>query len=75
MMKRTMMGLAAVAVLASSAGAADAGCLGGAVVGGVGGHFVHHPVLGAVGGCVVGHHMAVVHKRQMRAQRAAMYGH
>ena len=75
MMKRTIMGLTAAAVLASNAGAASAGCLGGAVVGGVGGHFVHHPVLGAVGGCVVGHHMAVVRKRQMRAQRAAAYGH
>ncbi len=75
MMKHTIMGMAAAAVLASTAGVADAGCLGGAVVGGVGGHFVHHPVLGAVGGCVVGHHMAMVHKRQMRAQRAASYGH
>ena len=75
MMKHTILGLAAAAVLTSTAGAASAGCLGGAVVGGVGGHFVHHPVLGAVGGCVVGHHMAVMHKRQMRAQRAAMYGH
>ncbi|WP_217433812.1 hypothetical protein [Caulobacter sp. S45] len=75
MMKRTIMGLAAASVLASTAGAASAGCLGGAVVGGVGGHFVHHPVLGAVGGCIVGHHMAVVHKRQMRAQRMATYGH
>ena len=74
-MKRKIMGLAVAAVLASTAGAADAGCLGGAVVGGVGGHFVHHPVLGAVGGCVVGHHMAVVHKRQMRAQRMAARGY
>ncbi len=73
MMKRMIVGLSAAAVLASTAGVADAGCLGGAVVGGVGGHFVHHPILGAVGGCVVGHHMAVVHRRQMRAQRAG-YG-
>lgn len=50
-------------------GTAQAGCLGGAVVGGVGGHFAHHPVLGAVGGCVVGHHLAVVKKRQMRLAR------
>jgi outer membrane lipoprotein SlyB len=37
-----------------------AGCLKGAAVGGVGGHFVGsgHAVLGAAGGCVVGHHMA-----------------
>ena len=64
--------LAVAAVLATSltlGGTAQAGCLGGAVVGGVGGHFVHHPILGAVGGCVVGHHMAVVKKRQMRLAR------
>jgi uncharacterized protein YqgC (DUF456 family) len=73
-MKRTLMALSAAAVLASGAGAANAGCLGGAVVGGVGGHFVHHPVLGAVGGCIVGHHMAVVKKRRLRAERAG-YGH
>jgi len=37
-----------------------AGCLKGAVVGGVAGHYVGkgHAVLGAAGGCIVGHHMA-----------------
>lgn len=37
-----------------------AGCLKGAAVGGVGGHFVGngHAVLGAAGGCLVGRHMA-----------------
>lgn len=63
---------ALMALLAASlalGGTAQAGCLGGAVVGGVGGHFAHHPVLGAVGGCVVGHHLAVVKKRQMRLAR------
>ena len=67
MMKRTLMAVTAAAVLSGSVGAANAGCLGGAVVGGVGGHFVHHPVLGAIGGCAVGHHMAVMKKRRLRA--------
>ena len=66
MIKRAIMALVAVAAVGGSAGVADAGCLGGAVVGGVGGHFVHHPVLGAVGGCIVGHHMAVVRRRRLR---------
>jgi hypothetical protein len=37
-----------------------AGCLKGAAVGGVGGHFVGsgHAVLGAAGGCIVGRRMA-----------------
>jgi uncharacterized protein YcfJ len=37
-----------------------AGCMKGAVVGGVAGHYVGkgHAVLGAAGGCIAGHHMA-----------------
>ncbi len=54
----------AVALSVLGAGAAQAGCLGGAVVGGVAGHVAgRHATLGAIGGCVVGHHMAVVKKR------------
>lgn len=42
-----------------SAHAMAAGCLKGAVVGGVAGHVVgKHAVAGAIGGCVVGRHMA-----------------
>ena len=48
--------LAAAAAAMSLAGAADAGCLGGAAVGGVAGHFAgHHALLGAAAGCAVGH--------------------
>jgi hypothetical protein len=76
MMKRMMGGLAAAAVLASGAGAANAGCLSGAVVGGVAGHVAgRHTLLGAAAGCAVGHHMAVMHKRQLRAQRMAARGY
>ena len=67
-MKTTAL-MATLAASLALGGAAQAGCLGGAVVGGVGGHFAHHPVLGAVGGCVVGHHLAVVKKRRMRLAR------
>ena len=38
------------------------GCLRGAAVGGVAGHFAHHPILGAIAGCVTGR---VVAKRQL----------
>jgi hydroxyethylthiazole kinase-like sugar kinase family protein len=60
------------AVLALGAGCAlpnaahAAGCLKGAVVGGVAGHMAHHGVLGAVGGCAVGHHMAAKKAAQQR---------
>jgi hypothetical protein len=52
--------LAALPALAVGSQSAEAkGCLKGAVVGGVAGHYAgHHGVLGAIGGCAVGHHMA-----------------
>jgi hypothetical protein len=44
---------------------AQAGCLSGAAVGGVAGHFAgHHGLIGAGIGCAVGHHREVVHERQ-----------
>jgi hypothetical protein len=44
---------------------AKAGCLSGAMAGGLAGHFLgRHPILGAIGGCIVGHHMANVAREQ-----------
>ena len=59
---------AAAALLAASAGTADAkGCVRGAVVGGVAGHFAgHHALAGAALGCVVAHHHYTVQKRNER---------
>ncbi len=38
------------------------------MVGGVAGHYAgHHAVLGALGGCAIGHHMATKHAREQRA--------
>lgn len=65
-MKRAIV--AAVAGLALSTTATPAfakGCLKGAAVGAVGGHFLgHHAVLGAAAGCWYGHHRAKVADRQ-----------
>lgn len=67
MMRRMMFAAAAVVLAAGAAGQAEAaGCLKGAVVGGVAGHMAHHGVLGAAGGCAVGHHLAAKHKREAR---------
>ena len=64
--KSAVVGLLMAAT--AGAGAADAGCLTGAAVGGVGGHFAgHHALLGAAAGCAVGHHMAVMKHRRERA--------
>jgi outer membrane lipoprotein SlyB len=55
--------LCAAGLLVSVNSAQAAGCLSGAVVGGVAGHAVHHGVMGAVAGCAYGHHL---HKEQER---------
>ncbi len=56
-----------IALGAMSPGAQAAGCLKGAAVGGIGGHFAHHhAIAGAAIGCAVGHHMA---KKRARAAR------
>jgi hypothetical protein len=59
-MKHATIGLAALALtlgpLVCPAPALAKGCLKGAVVGGVAGHYAgHHGVMGAIGGCIVGH--------------------
>ena len=48
-----------------------AGCLKGAVVGGVAGHFAHHPIVGAAVGCAIGHHRAAVQQREQKQQDQA----
>src|SRR6266446_713615 len=49
----------------SSTPAPARGCLKGAVIGGVAGHFAgHHGLLGAGAGCVIGHHEASKHARE-----------
>ena len=48
------------------------GCFTGGAAGAVAGHYAgHHAVLGAVGGCVVGHHAKVVERRRAAAAAAA----
>lgn len=62
----------AAALLAGVAFAPQAqaiGCLSGAVAGGVAGHYAgHHGVIGALGGCVAGHHLAKERKLQKRRE-------
>ncbi|MGC6386591.1 hypothetical protein ACMV8I_02865 [Ewingella sp. S1.OA.A_B6] len=64
MAKNTVSTLALVLMLSVSSLAHAAGCIKGAVVGGVAGHLRHHAVLGAVAGCAVGHHMAAKAKAE-----------
>lgn len=71
-MKKLIITLASSMMLLSTFNAYADGCLKGAAVGGVGGHFVGsgHAVLGAVGGCIVGRHLANK-KAKEDAQRQA----
>lgn len=56
---KAILAAAAFGLMAISITPADAkGCLKGAAVGGLAGHVAGHGVLGAAGGCAVGHHMA-----------------
>ena len=43
-----------------------------AVVGGIAGHFAHHPVVGAAVGCAIGHHRAAVQQREQRQRDQEM---
>jgi hypothetical protein len=59
-----------LALAASTSGPAEAkGCIKGAVVGGIAGHMANHGVLGAAGGCAVGHHMASQKEKQRSLDR------
>ena len=65
---------ATVAVLMAAGGIAApvqaAGCLKGAAIGGVAGHYAgHHGVLGAGAGCVIGHHEANKRTREKSQQQ------
>src|SRR6516162_9824630 len=63
--------LAITAVASRSTPAPAAGCLKGAVIGGVAGHYAgHHGLLGAGAGCVIGHHEAKKHVREHAAQQS-----
>lgn len=73
---RAILGAAALALaIGLTAVPADAaGCIKGAIVGGAAGHLVHHGVLGAVAGCIIGHHRAKLRERAERAH-ALQPGH
>jgi hypothetical protein len=54
-----LMALAVAALLALPGAGHAKGCIKGAAIGGVAGHFAgHHGALGAVAGCAIGHHEA-----------------
>ena len=71
-MSRLALSLAAAAMITTASPVLARGCLKGAVVGGVAGHYVGkgHAVAGAVAGCWIGHHRAA---KAEKAKRAAAH--
>ncbi len=60
--------LAIILALAPVTPANAKGCLKGAVIGGIAGHYtVHHGLLGAAAGCIIGRHEA---KKRAQIERA-----
>ena len=57
-MKPLIICAAIVGIALSSASAEAKGCIKGAIVGGVAGHIAGHGKVGAIAGCVIGHHEA-----------------
>lgn len=75
-MKAKLFAVALSLALASAPSfATGKGCLAGAAIGGVGGHFVgHHALLGAAAGCAVGH-VVSERRRQTAAYHPGHSGH
>jgi hypothetical protein len=56
---RAIIGSLAILALAAVTPANAKGCIKGALIGGVAGHYtVHHGLLGAAAGCIIGRHEA-----------------
>lgn len=67
-----LSGLMALATLPLAVPAHAIGCVSGAVLGGVGGHYAgRHGLLGAAAGCAIGHQTAVRQNRERAAARDA----
>jgi hypothetical protein len=65
-MRKILFAVAALFGLGASVPSAHAiGCLSGAAAGALAGHMAGHGVLGAIGGCIAGHHW---HKHQVNQQ-------
>ena len=69
-MKFALAAATAALLLTAQTVTADAkGCIKDALVGGAAGHMVGHGKMGAVAGCVVGHHNANKKQKQQQEQQ------
>jgi len=74
--RNAVTAISELTLLTAAGTAHTAGCLKGAVVGGVAGHVAdHYAVIGAAGGCIVGHHYAKENEKERAlavSQRSAV---
>lgn len=68
-MRSILISAALIGTLVLPAAAEAKGCIKGAIVGGVAGHVAGHGKLGAIAGCVIGHHEANKPQDPRREQR------
>jgi hypothetical protein len=70
----SLIAAGALALAGLTTPASAKGCLRGAFIGGVAGHYtVHHGLLGAAAGCAIGHHEAKKREREERLQSRDRY--
>src|SRR6202022_224144 len=67
---KQMIFLTAILSIGFAPAAEAKGCIKGAIVGGVAGHLAGHGKVGAVAGCIIGHHEANKPDAEKSAQRA-----
>ena len=60
----------AILVIAFAPAAEAKGCIKGAIIGGLAGHVAGHGKVGAVAGCIIGHHEANKRDAQKADQKA-----
>ena len=67
---KTVILCTAILGLAFAPAAVAKGCIKGAIVGGIAGHLAGHGKVGAVAGCIIGHHEANKPDAQKSDQKA-----
>jgi uncharacterized protein YcfJ len=73
-MKLLILCTAIVSIAFAPAAAEAKGCIKGAIVGGLAGHLAGHGKVGAVAGCVIGHHEANKQDSRKTDQKAPPAG-
>ena len=68
-MKPLILGAAILGIAFAPATVEAKGCIKGAIVGGIAGHMAGHGKVGAVAGCIIGHHEANKHDAQKVDQK------